>query len=124
MLSHLSCARLFATPWTVACQAPLSTELSRQEYWSALPRPPPGNPPDPGIELDSGSTGIAGGFFTTSTTWEAPKEVNRAPEWLSGDTILPIYEQKGVQPHKDAKTWKLKLKKTLGEGFQTGKRCD
>ena len=76
------------------------------------------------IKLESGLTGIAGGFFTTSTTWEAPKEVNRAPKWLSGDTILPIYEQKGVQPHKDAKKWKLKFKKTLGEGFQTGKRCD
>ena len=41
---------LFATPWTVACQAPLSMGFSRQEYWSGLPFPPPGDLPDPGIE--------------------------------------------------------------------------
>ena len=40
----------FATPWTVARQAPLSMEFSRQEYWSALPFPSPGDLPDPGIE--------------------------------------------------------------------------
>ena len=38
------------TPWTVACQAPLSMGFSRQEYWGALPCPPPGNLPNPGIE--------------------------------------------------------------------------
>ena len=42
--------KLFATPWTVARQAPLSMEFSRQEYWSALPFPSPGDLPDPGIE--------------------------------------------------------------------------
>ena len=46
-LSHVW---FFATPWSVACQAPLSMEFSRQEYWSGLPRPSPGNLPDPGIE--------------------------------------------------------------------------
>ena len=39
-----------ATPWTVACQASLSTGFSRQEYWSGLPFPSPGDHPDPGIE--------------------------------------------------------------------------
>ena len=39
-----------ATPWTVACQAPLSMRFSRQEYWSGLPFPSPGDLPDPGIE--------------------------------------------------------------------------
>ena len=53
----------FATPWTVACQAPLSMEFSRQEYWSGLPFPPPGDLPDLGIELVSPA--LAGGFFTT-----------------------------------------------------------
>ena len=43
-------ARLFATPWTVACQAPLSMEFFRQEYWSRLPYPPPGDLLNPGIE--------------------------------------------------------------------------
>ena len=42
--------QLFATPWTVARQAPLSMGFSRQEYWSGLPCPPPGDLPDPGIE--------------------------------------------------------------------------
>ena len=46
----LSCVQLFATPWTVAHQAPPSVEFSRQEYWSGLPCPPPGNHPNPGIE--------------------------------------------------------------------------
>ena len=46
----LSCVRLFATPWTVARQALLSMGFSRQEYWSGLPFPSPGDLPDPGIE--------------------------------------------------------------------------
>ena len=59
------------TPWTVAHQAPLSMGLSRQEYWSGLPCPPPGDLPDPGIEPASlMSPALGGGFFTTSTTWE------------------------------------------------------
>ena len=40
----------FATPWTVACQAPLSVEFSRPEYWSGLPFPSPGDLPNPGIK--------------------------------------------------------------------------
>ena len=46
----LSCARLFATPWTIAHQAPLPMEFSRQEYWSGLPFPSPGELPDAGIK--------------------------------------------------------------------------
>ena len=46
----LSCVRLFATPWTVARQAPLSMGFCSQAYWSGLPCPPPGDLPDPGIE--------------------------------------------------------------------------
>ena len=69
VLSHFSCVRLFATPWTVALQAPLSMGFSRQEYWNGLPFPPP----DPGIEPKSiRSPALARGFFTTSATWEAP----------------------------------------------------
>ena len=45
--------RLFVTPWTVAYQAPLYMEFSRQEYWSGLPFPSPGDLPDPGIEPGS-----------------------------------------------------------------------
>ena len=61
-----------ATLWTVALQAPLSMGFSWQEYWSGLPCPPPGDLPNPGIEPTSlMSPALAGGFFTTSTTWEA-----------------------------------------------------
>ena len=42
-----------ATPWTIACQAPLSMAFPRQEYWSGLPFPSPGYRPDPGIESRS-----------------------------------------------------------------------
>ena len=63
-LSHVW---LFVTPWTVACQAPLSMGFSRQEYWNGLPFPPPGNFPDPGIETTSpASPALAGRFFTTA----------------------------------------------------------
>ena len=50
MLSPFNPIRLFVTLWTVVRQAPLSTGLSRQEYWGGLPCPPPGDLPDPGIE--------------------------------------------------------------------------
>ena len=46
----LSRVRLFGTPWTIACQAPLSMGFSRQEYWSGLPFPSPGDLPNPGTE--------------------------------------------------------------------------
>ena len=49
----LSRVQLFATPWTVAHQAPLSMGFSRQEYWSGLPFPSPGDLPDPGTEPGS-----------------------------------------------------------------------
>ena len=52
-LKSLSRVQLFATPWTVAYQAPPSMELSRQEYWSGLPFPSPGDLPDPGIKPGS-----------------------------------------------------------------------
>ena len=56
----------FATPWTVPCQAPLFMGFSRQKYWSRLPRPPPGDLPNPGIKPVSPATPIlAGKFFTT-----------------------------------------------------------
>ena len=46
----LSRVRLFLTPWTVARQAPLSMGFFRQEYWSGLPCPPPGDLPNPGVD--------------------------------------------------------------------------
>ena len=56
VLSCFSCVQLFVTLWTVACQTPLFMEFSRQEYWSGLPFPSPGDLPDPGspaLQADS-----------------------------------------------------------------------
>ena len=50
LAQSLSHVEFFATPWTLACQAPLSMEFSRQEYWNGLPFPSPGAFPDPGIK--------------------------------------------------------------------------
>ena len=61
----LSCVDLFATPWTIAGQAPLSMGFSRQEYWSGLPFPPPGDLLNPGIEpVPPASPAWAGKFLT------------------------------------------------------------
>ena len=69
--------QLFVTLWTVAPQATLSMEFSRQEYWRGLPCPPPGGLPDPETELATlMSLALAGGFFTTSATWEALRGIN------------------------------------------------
>ena len=65
----LSRVRLFATPWTVAYQASLSMGFSRQEYWSGLPFPSPGDLPDPGSPtsqtnaLPSDPPGVTGCLF-------------------------------------------------------------
>ena len=72
LLTHV---QLLVTPWTVAHQSPLSMEFSRQEYWSRLPFPPPGDLPNPGIKPLS--LALAGGFFTTSATREAPDNEHR-----------------------------------------------
>ena len=72
ILSHFCDVWRFATLWTVAHQAPLSTGFSRQRYWSGLPCPPPGDLPDPGIESESlKSSALVDKFFTTSATWKA-----------------------------------------------------
>ena len=64
---------LFAALRTAALQAPLCMGFSRQESWSGVPCPPPGDLPDPGTEPSSLlSPALAGGFFTTGATWEAP----------------------------------------------------
>ena len=58
-----SCPTLLRSPWTVACQDPLSMGFSRQEYWSRLPFPSPGDLPD--LKIEPESPGMAGRFFTT-----------------------------------------------------------
>ena len=72
VLSCFSHVQLFATLWTTAYQVSLSMGFSRQEYYSGLPCPPPGDLPDPGIKPFSlMSPALAGRFFATRTTWEA-----------------------------------------------------
>ena len=73
VLSHFSCIQLSVTPWNVAHQDPLSMGFSWQENWCGLPCPPPGDLPSPGTEpVSPVFPALAGGFFTTSTTCEAP----------------------------------------------------
>ena len=72
VLSHFISVQLCVTLWTVAYKAPLSSGFSRQEYWNGLPCPSPRDLPDPGIKpMSLMSPALAGGFFTTRTTWEA-----------------------------------------------------
>ena len=69
VLDHV---QLFATPWPVACQAPMSMGFSRQEHCSGVLFPPPGDLPGPGTELVSlASPELAGGFFTNCATWNS-----------------------------------------------------
>ena len=103
-LSHVP---LLAIPWTVACQDLLSMEISRQEYWSELPFPSPGDLPDPGIK--PASPALAAGFFTTSTSWEAlhishhmVNVLRNIPIW---NTLSPEPEATGVLPSLG---WKVK----------------
>ena len=64
VLNYFSRVQLFVTLWTVACQVPLSLGFSRQEYWSGVPGPPPGDLADPGIKpMSLMSSALAGGFF-------------------------------------------------------------
>ena len=78
MLGHIC---LFATPWTVARQAPLSMGFPRQEYWSGLPFPSPGALPDPGIEPTSlVSPALVGRFFTINPPAKSMLYISRETE--------------------------------------------
>ena len=71
----LSKIQLFATPWTINCQAPVSMGFSRQEDWSRLPFPPPEDLPDPGIKVSSlTSSALVGGFFITGPPGKFPRK--------------------------------------------------
>ena len=73
----LSYVQLFSTPWTIAHQAPLSMGFSKQEYWSGLPFPSPGDLPHPGIE--PASPALAGRFFTAEPPGK-PRTGGNPPE--------------------------------------------
>ena len=96
-LSHV---RLFATQATVAHQAPLSMRFSRQECWSGLPFPSPGELLDPGIEpVTLRFPALAGGFLTTSTSWEALQftSQNLSKSW-------------GIDGSRSLRKWRRRLK--------------
>ena len=73
----------FVTPWTVACQAPLSMGFPRQEYWSGLPFPPLGDLPHPGMEIMSPA--LVGGFFTSEPSG---KPTGYFTVWINPSTCL------------------------------------
>ena len=67
VFSHSAVSDSFVTPWTIACQAPLSEEFPRQEYWNVLPLLPSEDPPSPGVGPTSPvSLAFADRFFTTA----------------------------------------------------------
>ena len=88
MLSCFRCVGFFATLWTTAHQALLSKGFPRQEHWSELPCPPPGDLPNPGLKPASlRSPALAGRFFTTITTWE-PWRLNKSSNFLRVTQLL------------------------------------
>ena len=102
-----SCGRLFATPRTVTCQAPLSMGVSRREYWSGLPFPSPGNLPTPGIQPGSPS------LQADSLSSEPPGK----PELLTGicQISLPCFLIYNRRPHEDPRPPEERLQRWRGE---------
>ena len=89
MLSHI---QLFTNPWTIAHQVPLSVEFSKQEYWSGLLFPTPGDLPNLGIELVSPrSPALAGRLFTTASP-------GKPEEGGGGITQLAPHSQPPLNP--------------------------
>ena len=121
VLSRFSRVYLCATLWTAARQAPLSVGFSRQEHWSGLPFPSPGDLPDPGIQTASPvSPALAGRVFTISATWEAPSgqcaivkfRLCHLPMSLS---VAPGDLEKSVAnaPESPFPPWRTKMKQLL-----------
>ena len=101
MLSCFSCVQLFATPWTVAHQAPLSLGSSKQDYWTGLPLPSLGDLHDPGIEpMSPASPALAGRFFTTSATWEVVLKSTMYKLYISGSKGVGVGGTLFVLNHK------------------------
>ena len=95
----LGCVQLFATPWSVARQNPPSVNFSRQEHWSGLPFPTPGDLPSPGIEPTSlVSPALAGRFFINCTTWEAQLQ------YAFAYTVTPFDSLKCNSDYTDTKS--------------------
>ena len=120
LLTRFNCVRLCVTPWTIAHQTPLSMVFSRQEYWSRLPFPPPGDLPDPGI--NPASPALAGGFFTTVPP--NPKDTSGPPKELILGLVLRILitlsshlPSLAFSSKAPAVPWILPLSPTLSPGL-------
>ena len=88
----LSCVPTLATPWTLACQTPLSVGFSSQEYWSRLPFHSPGHIPNPGTEPVSLPTPALAGILFTPEPPEKPK-----PPFMTSTAVrLSLSEDMGV----------------------------
>ena len=95
-----------ATLWTVARQAPLSMEFSRQEYWSGLPFISPRKIPDPGIEPEFlKSPVLAGVFFTTNATWEYTHTHTHTHTHTYIHTQRHKYTHTGVYEYRHTVVW-------------------
>ena len=87
-VKSLSRARLFATPWTVAYQAPRSVGFSRQEYWSGLLRPPPADLPNSGIEPASDMYVNRMSKLHRNKNQTTPREGTRIIEWVNSPGLF------------------------------------
>ena len=106
LLSCFSHFQLSATQWTATCQAPLSAGFSRQEYWSESPCPPPGIFPTQELKPKSlTSPALAGGFFTTSISWE----VIRPPAFKRREVTAHVMKRRHYKQIKDSETFKILL---------------
>ena len=107
MLSCFSRAQLFVTLWTVARQASLPMGFSRQEYWSGLPFPSPGDLPHPGIKPRSPTSALAGGFFTTGFPGgSAGKESTCNEGDLGSIPGLVRSQEEGMATHSSVLAWR------------------
>ena len=114
MLSHLSRVRLFATLWTVALQAPLCMGFSRQEYWSGLPCPPPGDLPNPGIEPTSPWL-LHCIFFTTELLGKPLSKV----VYIKNNTVLSCFSRVQLL----VTLWTVAPRAPLSMGFPRQEYC-
>ena len=95
MLSHFNRVQLIAIPWTVALEAPLFMEFSRQEYWNGLPFPSPGDIPNPEIEPKKEiEPALAGRFFATAPPGKPLSTLGR----LSKSQVFLVCKRKVMTP--------------------------
>ena len=96
-----NCVQLSVTPWTAAHQAPLSLGFSRQEYWSGLLFPSPGDLPNPEIKpVSLPSPALASRFFTTSAPWETPFRPFSPPVYYSPQDPSQVVGQTSWAPSR------------------------